>query len=328
MDDPAGHLLARLRRAPDAADSLISLAIETLAARPLRESAPVAWVSRALHTGLVASAESPELESWIEGHVARALRRAEDVHGVLGDHVPMTVLAPLERALSRELHPDPRLVRTLLDHPSFRTLAAAILQAQLLDFAQRVKTLVPGKARGGGGRGLASAFAGVAKGVASAVTSEVERQLEDRVASFVKEAIGRVVDGTVSHICDPARADEMAAWRVDILRGFMTFPLDALVAERHKYPPHALAEDVAAVLRAMARWRELPEYIERFVTDAYEDWGDITLQEFLAGSGLEARWREDAADLARGHLEHFVHTDGFEQWLRSQFDPEAAPSAS
>ena len=54
----------------------------------------------------------------------------------------------------------------------------------------------------------------------------------------------------------------------------------------------------------------------------------MTLQEFLAGSGLEARWREDAADLARGHLEHLVHTDGFEQWLHSQFDPEAAPSAS
>ena len=89
----------------------------------------------------------------------------------------------------------------------------------------------------------------------------------------------------------------------------------------------ALAEDVASVLRAMARWRELPDYIERFVTDAYEDWGDMTLQEFLAGSGLEARWRQDAADLARGHLKHLVHTEGFEEWLRGQFDPEAAPSS-
>lgn len=323
-EDPAGYLLARLRQMPESRADLVDVGLDALAQRPLRDSVPVPWVARTLHTGLVACAASNDLESWLEGHVSRAMRRAEDVRGVLGDHIPMTVLAPMERALSRELHPDPRLVRALLDHTSFRNLAAAILHAQLLEFAHRIKSMVPGKPKSGG-RGLASAFAGVAMGVASAVTSEVERQLEDKVTSFVKDAIGRVVDGTVDHICDPARADEMAEWRVDILRSFMTYPLEDLAAERHKYPPRALAEDIAGVLRAMAHWKQLPEYIERFVAEAYEDWGDMSLEAFLDGSGLESRWRDDAAELALGHLEHLVHADAFESWLRAQFQAGSPP---
>lgn len=320
-NDPAQRLLSRLREDAAARGELITLGIDAIAQRPLRAAAPAPWLARSLHAALVATASAPDLSDWIEGHLTRAMARAQQVRGTLGDHVPMTVMLPVERALRREFPPDPRLVRLFLDHPSFRALAASVLQAQLSDFARRLKTMVPAKTKPNTGRGLASAFAGVAKGVASAVSSEVERQLDDRVHAFVRETIGKVVEGTVDHLCDPSRADEMGQWRVDVLRGLMTYPLDALVNERHKYPPQAMARDLSDLIAALGQWKQLASHLERFVDEAYEDWGDMTIEAFLAGSGLETRWREDLAELLDDHLAYVARQDAFEAWVRDALAP-------
>lgn len=321
---PEKRLLARLREPGAARTQLVDLSIDALAHRPVREALPATWLAGAISDGVRAAAGAPEFEGWILAHLERASARVDgidEIDGTAGDHVPLTLMAPLERVLSRDLQPDARLVRVFIDHPSFRKLAAAVLQAQLTDFAGRLKTIVPTKARPSAGRGFASAFAGVAKGVASAVTSEVERQLDDRVTSFVEEAIGRVVDGTVEHLCDPTRAEEMGRWRIDVFRELMGYPLETARQQRHRYPSAQLASDLAAIVRVLGDWRQLSSSVERAITAVSQDWEDMSIARFLEGSGVEPVWRANLSEVLESQISHVVSTDAFKGWLSEQLSP-------
>ncbi|MGB1700237.1 MAG: hypothetical protein ACPHRO_09805, partial [Nannocystaceae bacterium] len=294
---PAQLLLTRLREPGNARAQLIELSVDAIATRPVHEALPAEWLANAIAEGIQAAAAAPELEAWLRRHIERAATRIDSLQGTAGDHIPLTIMAPAERILSRDLQPDAKLVRVFIDHPSFRQLAAAVLQAQLTDFAKRLKTMVPAKARPSSGRGLASAFAGVAKGVASAVTSEVERQLDDRVTAFVQETIGRVVDGTIDHLCDPDRVDEMAQWRIDVFRELMSYPLEAAGQERHRYPPAQLAADLADIVRVLSEWRQLSASIERAIASSSEAWEGMSVASFLDGSGVEDVWRNKLSEV-------------------------------
>jgi hypothetical protein len=312
----AGRILARLRDEPEQLDALVEIGLDQLLARPLGELVDHRWLASAVAEGIRASARSGEFEAWVASRVEQALRRVDGLEGTLGDKLPVTVLGPLEQALGRPYQPDRELVRALLDHPSTRAILREILQANLLEFGKRMRTMMPDAAKVGGlGGGFASRIAGVAKGVASAVGSELERQLEPKVKAFVEDILGVAVDMMVERVSSEGFAPEFARWRIDVLHAFMAQPVNRLVAERHKYPPEAFAADTAAILRALAAWRGLGDQIETILDELIREHGSTSAREFLDGSGLEEAWRPQLQQGLRDVARELVASEAFAAWL-------------
>lgn len=312
-------ILARLREQPEQLDALVGLTLDHLLERPLAELIDPAWLGKAVTEGIRSSARSAEFERWVADRVERTLTRADRLNGALGDKIPMTLLGPLEKALGRPYQPERELVRSLLDHPSTRSILREILQANILEFGKRMRAMVPdaGKLPGGG---LASRLAGVAKGVASAVGSELERQLEPKVKSFVDDILGVTVDMMIDRVSSEEFAPEFATWRIDVLHALLGQPIDRLVAERHKYPPKDFAADVAAILRALAAWRGLGDQIEEIVTELLDEHGRETARQFLDGSGLEQAWRPQLHQALVEQARELVAGQAFAGWLTALVD--------
>ena len=311
----ADAILSRLRDEPHRLEQLVELGLDHLLERPVAELVDPSWLAKAISDGVRASARSPEFERWVGQRVEQALSRVDRVHGALGEKVPVTLLGPLEKALGRPYQPDRELVRALLDHPSTRTILREILQANILEFGKRMRSMVPetGKLPGGG---LASRLAGVAKGVASAVGSELEKQLEPRVKSFVDDILGVAVDMMVDRVSSEDFAPEFATWRIDVLHAFLTQPIDRLVAERHKYPAADFAADAAAILRALAAWRSLADEVEAMLGELIREHGGQTARSFLEGSGLEDAWRPPLQQALVTQARELVAEEAFGDWLR------------
>lgn len=314
---PAQRALARLRDDPTAAERLVTLGLDALLERPLAQLVDRDALAGAVAEGIRSAARSDELETWVAQRVEQALAHADTLTGPVGEHIPVTVLGPLRTALEREITPDERLVRLIVDHPSFRQLIADMLRENLLAFGKRLRAMMdPGLGgKKGGGMGFASALAGMAKGVASAVSQEVERQLEDRVSGYIDDVLSDVVDNTVRRIADPDNAGAMAKWRVDVLHGVMSEPLEHLVAERHKYPPAVFASDVSRILRALAGWKQLSTSVEAAVGHLFDHYGEQSARAFLDGSGLEEAWRPDLERLLVRQVQVVTATDDFADWL-------------
>jgi hypothetical protein len=313
------RILARLRDEPERLEALVELGLEHGLERPLAELVDPAWLVTTLADGIRGCARAPEFEAWVAERVEQGLRRADRVEGTLGDKLPVTLLGPLERALGREYQPNRELVRALIDHPSTRSILREILQANILEFGKRMRAMVPdaGKLPGAG---LASRLAGVAKGVATAVGGELEKQLEPRVKSYVDDALGVAVDMLVDRVSSEEFAPDSARWRIDVLHALLGQPVERLVAERHKYPPHDLAADVAGLLRALAAWRGLDGKIEEIVGELMAEHGQVSAREFLDGSGLEQVWRPPLEQALVEQARELVAGAGFAAWLTKLVD--------
>ena len=313
------RILARLNAEPEQLESLVALALDHVLERPLIELVDPAWLAKAITDGVRSSARSVDFELWVADRVERALIRFERLEGALGDKLPITLLGPLEKALSRPYQPDRELVRTLLDHPSTRTILREILQANILEFGKRMRAMVPDASKLPGG-GLASRLAGVAKGMASAVGSELERQLEPKVKIFVDDILGVAVDMMVTRVSSEEFAPDFARWRIDVLHGLLGQPIERLVAERHKYRPEEFAADVAAILRAIAAWRGLGEQIEAVLAELFQDHGHESAKLFLDGSGLEQAWRPQLQQVLVEQARELVAGPAFGDWLTALVD--------
>ena len=314
MTEPK-RVLDRLLNDPTHLDELAELAFEVLLDRPLDDLVDPEWLAQAIGEGIRAAARSDELETWVAERVEETLAHADRLHGEIGEFLPATLLGPLEESLSREIHPDPDLVRVLVDHPSFRELVGAMLQENLLEFGRKLGDAVKDTSKRVPGGGFASALAGVAAGVASAASKTMEKSMEERVKRFVQHAVGRAVDSTIARVADPAHAADMARWRVDALRGLMQHPVEALVAERHKYPPNLLAADASKMLRALAGWRGLTDAVGRSVEQVFDSYGERSARAWLAGSGLEEAWRPQLQSLLAQQMRGVVGSEAFEGWL-------------
>lgn len=310
-------ILARLRHEPEHVERLVALALDQLLERPLAELVDPEFLSHAIGEGLRASARSDEFERWVAQRVEDALGRADQLSGTIGDRLPITVLAPIQTALGRPYQPDRALVEALLDHPSTRAILREVLQANLLEFAKRMRSIIPevGRSQAGGG-GLASKLAGMAKGVASAVGGELEKQLEPKVEGFVDDILGVAIRMMIDRVGSQEFAPEFAKWRVDVLMALIDHPLDRLIAERHKYPSADFAADVAAILRALASWRGLSDRLEAALRELIGEQGHVTARAFLAGSGLEQAWRPQVEQALVDQAEQIVAGEPFAAWLR------------
>lgn len=304
----AQTVLGRLRDDETHVEGLVTVAVDHALTRPLGQLIDPAWLATALAQGVRSVSGSADFRPWLEAQLQRALNQAGKVDGTVGDHIPVTLLAPLQTALAREYVPDPALVRALMDHPSLRELIAAVLEASILEYGKRIKSVVdelPGSR-------LGSRLAGVARGVASAAGVD---KVEDRVRTFVQGMLGRAVDMTIERFCDPAHAPDMATWRQDILGAVMEQPIERLIAEGHKFPPAEVAEDASSMIQALSNWRQLAETVESSLTALLGDFGTITAGEWLADSGLLEAWRPQLEHMLRGELVALVETDEFGGWL-------------
>jgi hypothetical protein len=310
----ADEVLRRLREDDEQLVSFADLLIDHALDRPLRSSIDREFLAAAICKGLTTLAEEETLEAWLAQRATRSLEGSEKITGVIGDRIPVTALAPLQAFLSRELTPDPALVHALMDHPSLHQLMRELLQANVLEFARRAKDIVAGGTPKAA-RGIGGMLGAVAKNVASVASSAVEKQLEDRARLFVEDAIAKAVETTINRFCDPAHAEDMATWRVDVLHALLQQPIETLIAERHKYPPEAFAEDTAAMIKALASWSELRSRVDGGLEFFLDLHGDQTARDWLDGSGLESALRDEVrAELVR-QGRTLVQTPAFEGWL-------------
>lgn len=310
------QILARLRGPDDHLERLVELTLDHLLDRPLAAIVDPAWLARALSEGMRASARSDQFEVWVAQRIEQAIARADRLKGTLGDELPITVLDPVQKALARPYRPDRELVEALFDHPSTRVILREILQANLLEFAKRMRSIVPDVARSPAGPGgFASKLAGMAKGVAAAVGSELEKQLEPRVEGFVDDILGVAVRMLIDRVGSEEFAPEFATWRVDVLLAVLSLPIERLVVEPGR-PRELLATDIAAIVRALAGWRGLGERIEVALTELIAEHGQQTAREFLDGSGLEQAWRPALEQTVIEQARRWVETEAFSDWLR------------
>ena len=311
----ADEVLRRLREDDEHLLGLADLVIDYALDRPLHALVNPDFAGRAICKGLESLAASEDLEGWLATRARRALEGSESFGGVVGEHVPVTALAPLQTMLEREVTPDPALVRALLDHASLRSLMRELLQANLLEFARRAKDVVASNTPKAASRGIGGMLGAVAKTAASVAGSAVEKQLEDKARSYVEDAIGVAVETTIDRFCSPDHAQEMATWRVDVLHAVLQQPVERLVAERDKYPPEAFAEDAAGLIKAVAGWSELPKKVDEALEFVLDTHGQQTAREWLEGSGLEDNLRDEVRTEMLRLGRAFIQEDAFEGWL-------------
>jgi hypothetical protein len=152
----------------------------------------------------------------------------------------------------------------------------------------------------------------------------MERQLDERVRGFVDDALGSAVALTVSRISSPSFAPDLARWRIDVLHALFTAPLDRLLLVQPPVEAERLAEDVAAVLRSLAEWRQLSESLEAVLARILSIGGSGTARAFLDQSGLEEAWRPTLEEALVREANALVATPEFEAWLARTMELKGA----
>jgi hypothetical protein len=311
----ADALLQHLRSDTEALPALVGLVLDDLLARPVAELVDPEWVAGRVVEGLRASADDTRTEDWVRSQLQGALERADAQQGPLRPRVPGELIGPVKDLLRRPYAPDPVIVRALLDHRAMRSLLRAVLQETLTDFARTVKAAVPQKSPAVS-RGRLGNLLGAAQGVASVVGAELERQLESRVTTFLDGAIARSLDLSVERMCAPDFSDEFGAWRADAVEQLLDLPVERYRQELEKLDPDALVSEVAAMLRAVARWDGLGTAVQAGLEATVSEAGVRSARDFLAGSGLEEGWRPHVQALMTERATELVKTEAFEGWLR------------
>ncbi|MCB9701327.1 MAG: hypothetical protein H6711_05510 [Myxococcales bacterium] len=197
-----------------------------------------------------------------------------------------------------------------------------VLQRTLYDFGKKMWSTLPDTSKIPGS-GFRSRLMDMAKGVASVVGSEVERQLDDRVKTFVDGALASAIDIVIDRIADPAHADEMAAWRADMVPAIINQPQVRFVDELDKVKDADVAADAVTLLRAIAAWEDLEGALSRALAALLEVIGPRSLAEVAEGSGLVEAWRPLVRDRVAFHARRVITSEGFAAWIARVVDGEA-----
>lgn len=308
----ATDALARLRDQPAFATELAGVIFDAVLATPVREFIAPERIVPAVITGLRASVAAIDPEQ-LAAVITRRQAAARARPGPLADRLPPELQRALQTALRRPFTPSRELVRAAVDHAGMRALVRSVLQTTLLDFATRLRTAMPDTGWIPGA-GIRSKLMGVAKGVASVVGAEVERQLEDRVRSFVDDALGRALDMIVERTTDPRFAGDMAAWRGDALRSVLALPEPVFLRERQKLDARALASDLHAAAHALAHWDRLADEVTGVLRSLLAELESRSLGELL-DPALVAAWRAPLHAELDHHLGRLFREPGFATWL-------------
>jgi hypothetical protein len=122
-------------------ESLATLTIDHLLARPVAELVDPEWVARQVVLALEAVSAGPETEQWLAKRIAD-LRETVPA-GTVGDRMPDEIRRPLRDVVGRPYLPDRVLVGRLLDHAAMQRLLRDVLVGALRGFVAKLKAPVP-----------------------------------------------------------------------------------------------------------------------------------------------------------------------------------------
>ena len=308
-------LLNRLRGEPEHVERLVTLVVDDLLNRPVRDLVEPGWLGPRFVEGFRASVSEQQTEAWVRTQVQQALDRVQKEEGSLRTRVPGELIAPMRQLATRPYQPDRLLVRAILDHEAMHKLLRQVLMETLTDFGRTLKTVTQSPPPGAKRRGTFGSLMGAAQEMASAVGGVMEKQVEGRVREFVDGAIERSLDLTVDKICAPEFVPDFAQWRGGILDNLLAVDVEKYLDEVEKLDPDGLVTELSAILRGLAAWEGLGDQVEALLQAVVDEAGDSRLADFLEGSGLEKEWRPQLEALFVVRAREFVETPAFAQWL-------------
>jgi hypothetical protein len=309
----AVELLRRLENG--GLESLATLAIDHLLARPVAELVDPEWVARQVVLALDAVSAGPETEQWLA-------KRIEDLRetvpaGTVGDRMPDEIRRPLRDVVGRDYLPDRVLVGRLLDHAAMQRLLRDLLVGALRGFVAKLKAPVPrplSKLRELGGKALQD-------GVLGGLSHEIERQAEARIKDFVDGAVHGFVEQVADHLTAPEHAAAYAAFRVHLVDTLVDTELAVFAGEFGKLQPEALVATGAATARALARREGFEGEIAAALRAAIDASSGRSLGELLAEAGIREDWRRETEAQLATQARNLVASDAFRRWLDGLVKP-------
>jgi hypothetical protein len=309
----AVELLRRLENG--GLESLATLAIDHMLARPVAELVDPGWAARQMVLALEAVSAGAETEQWLAKRVAD-LRETVPA-GTVGDRMPDEIRRPLRDVVGRAYLPDRVLVGRLLDHAAMQRLLRDVLVGALRGFVAKLKAPVPrplSKLRALGGKALQD-------GVLGGLSHEIERQAEARIKDFVDGAVHGFVEQVADHVTAPEHASAYAAFRVHLVDTLLDTELAVFAHEFGKLEPEALVATGAATARALARREGFEAEIAAALRAATEASSGRSLGELLAEAGIREDWRREAEDQLVAQARNLVSSAAFRQWLEDLAKP-------
>ncbi|MFH1464192.1 MAG: hypothetical protein ABIO70_07385 [Pseudomonadota bacterium] len=311
--------------------SLADLATDHVLASTVGELLPAAVVARHVAAGVRAAAARPDLGAWAQARLGELVEasiapgpdgRRYPRGDTLRAHVPAELTDPVERLLGEPYLPDRALVLRLLDHEAMRSLISEVLQAALVRFARKMRSMGPDTAMLKAGLGRAarmppglSRLRSLGSGVVSAVGSELEHQLEQRVSEHVSQAISAALGQVATLLTAPERAATMGDWRAYGLRVVLDTELEAFAVEARKLDPARAARALTEGLVALARREGLEEELTQLLDGVLAPWRERTLKELVEEAGIEEAWREAWWALVEAQAGPVIHSAAFRAWL-------------
>ncbi len=331
----AAIVLERLRAG--ALEALVDLCLDELLERPLSQLVSPRFVAQRTVAALRDAAASPELEPWLRDQLDLALDQTirADASGraylpgeTLRERVPAELSDPLEELLAEPWLPERELVLRLLDHHAMHSLIQEVLQASLVRFARKMRSLEPTKRiRSGLGKRVPvpsslSRLKDIGSAAVSVVGSEIEAQLEQRVSEHVSQVISAVLGHVATLLTAPERAETMGDWRAYGLRVVLDTELEAFAAEARKLEPERAVAATARAVRSLAERESLEDELTELIQQVMEPWKQHRLGPQLASLGLEQAWRDTWRRWLVEQIGPVLETTAFEAWLNALLGPD------
>ncbi len=306
-------LLNKLREEPDAhARTLAAAIVSTALSREVKDIVDPTMLAKAFASGLRATAESEELEGWMEERASASLRWAhEHFEGTLEEHLSPEIERYLRNSAARPYRIDPTLLSSVLRHGQVRALVRDSLQDLLTSFGRSLTSAVFSTEQ-------TVAFAGImgfAKSITSMVRAEIDSQLEGRVKAFVDETLDRGIDKWTARLSTKKSALRMAESREQVASVLLEQPVRHYIRIPLTADVEAIARGVAEDIRMLAAWDGLETEISSGLESVLEPLEDLTLEELLEDSGLVQSWRGPIEMLLSTHLADLFRSEPFGAWL-------------
>lgn len=314
----------RARLAGPALDDLVQIALDHVLDRPLDELVDPEWVADQIQLTLDATTRDDATRRWVQDQLRTLREQVPD--GTPRDHLPGEVVEPLYEVVSRPVVFDRVLVGRLLDHDAARHLVTDILTNGLRGFAEKIKPMAnmvgsSVKQTRGFGRlkRLSSGVQTLGDGLLGGMSRQLEHKAEQKIRSFVDEALHAAMDQVADHVCEPGNAQRFGDYRTHILGVFLDSQNTLLAGELEKLDPDNLVDVAVATARSVAQRDGLRDDLAAGVRRALGENNGRTLRDWLREAGVgelsEEEWRIGMQARLVTEARVFIETPAFVDWL-------------
>ncbi len=304
-----------------ATDRLALMLLDQLFATRVDAVVPLGRVSTWARLALDAWLKSPEASKTLERALEETVSRLSARKQTLRETLPKDLQATLLEVYGRPYSPDRRVVMALLDRPPMRELIRALVLDTVTAFGARMAAPAASVTKGLGGLARFAAEqvksrGGAIGGLVGAVSNEVQNQLERRSGEFADAAISSVLSEIVDAVCDPKRAHEAAALRVETMKGALELTLPQLSRELINLDVPGGAE----VLRqGLERWLQSGEATKLVEGAVAEVKSERTVGQALQSMGQLEPARVIGRELLRLRLHALFASPEYAAWLTELF---------